>query len=206
MSECYLQPKPIKKPKHRQYRCLSLWAQHETQETASLIITYLSVCPPQGPPVTIADAPHWQARNTHANSNTVRGKKSSTIMSVTCVGIQTHPQGGITMTTSSGGKAKVYYSIFGFQLASVAVRLAEVYIHICTNGQFSIQCLQLYVCWMWEETSRSPVWSNGENIYWIVSQRQTSLSKFVCLPASTVDILWLAENVCTQTGRCRNYI
>lgn len=67
-------------------------------------------------------------------------------MSVTSVGIQTHPQGGITMTTSSGGKAKVYYSIFGFQLASVDVRLAEVYIHICTNGQFSIQCLHLYVC------------------------------------------------------------
>lgn len=43
---------------------LSLWAQHETQETASLIITYLSVCPPQGPHVTITDVPRWQARNT----------------------------------------------------------------------------------------------------------------------------------------------
>lgn len=67
-------------------------------------------------------------------------------MSATSVGIQTHPQGGITMTTSSGGKREVYYSIFGFQLASAAVRLAEVDVHICTNGQFSIQCLQLHVC------------------------------------------------------------
>lgn len=37
---------------------LSLRARHETQETASLIITYLSVCPPQGPHVTITDVPH----------------------------------------------------------------------------------------------------------------------------------------------------
>lgn len=78
MTECYLQPEPMKEKRHRQYRCVSLWAQHETQETASLIITYLSVCPPQGPPVTTADAPHWQARNTHThtqNSNTSRKKK-----------------------------------------------------------------------------------------------------------------------------------
>lgn len=39
---------------------LSLWTQHETQETASLIIAYLSTCPPQGPHVTITDVPHWQ--------------------------------------------------------------------------------------------------------------------------------------------------
>lgn len=129
-------------------------------------------------------------------------KKSGTVMSV---GIQTHPQGGITMTTSSGGKARVYYSIFGFQLASAAARLAEVYTHIRTNGQFSIQCVWLYVCLMWEETRRSPIWSNGENVYWIVSQRQTSLP-FVCLTVSTVDILWLAENVCRQTGKRRNNI
>lgn len=58
MSERYLQAEPVKKKRRRHYRCISLRAQHETQETASLIITYLSVCPPQGPPVTTADAPH----------------------------------------------------------------------------------------------------------------------------------------------------
>lgn len=47
-------------------------------------------------------------------------------MSLTGVGIQTRPRGGITMTTSSVGKAQVYYSIFGFQLASVTARLAGV--------------------------------------------------------------------------------
>lgn len=85
----------------------SLWAQHETQETASLIITYLSVCPPQGPHVTITDVPHWQARNTHASSNTSRKKKEkrSTTLSLTGVGIQTHHRGGITkMTTAAWAK------------------------------------------------------------------------------------------------------
>lgn len=103
---------------------LSLWAQHETQETASLIITYLSVCPPQGPPVTTADVPHWQARNALANLHTSRRKKKScTTMSLTRFSIKICPRGGITMTTSGVGEAQVYYSIFGFQLASVAVRL-----------------------------------------------------------------------------------
>lgn len=54
--------------------------------------------------------------------------------SLTGAGIQTRPQGGITMTTSSVGKAQVYYSIFGFQLASVTARLAGVHIHIRTDG------------------------------------------------------------------------
>lgn len=72
-------------------------------------------------------------------------KKSSMTTSATGVGIQTHPWGGITMTTSSVGKAKVYYSIFGFQLASVTVRLARVRIHIHTNGQFGPQSMWLYV-------------------------------------------------------------
>lgn len=73
-----VQPKPIKKQRHRQYRCVCLWAQHETQKTASLIITYLSVCPPLGLPVMTADVPHWQARNTHTNSNTVKKEKKKT--------------------------------------------------------------------------------------------------------------------------------
>lgn len=162
MSECYVQPRPMKKKRQRQYRCISLWAQHETQETASLIITYLSVCPPQGPPVTTADVLHWQARNTHANSNTSR-KRSSTALSLTGVGIQTRPWGRITMTTNSVGKAQVYYSIFGFQLAPVTMRLAGVHIRICTNGQFTLHSLWLYVCWMWEETSRNPC-DQRENI------------------------------------------
>lgn len=51
---------------------VSLGAQHETKETASLIITYLSLCPPQGLHVTITDVLHWQVRNTHANSKTRR--------------------------------------------------------------------------------------------------------------------------------------
>ena len=62
-------------------------------------------------------------------------------MSLTGVDIQTHPQGGITMTTSSVGKAQVYYSIFGFQLASLTVSLAGVYICFHTNWQFSHQSL-----------------------------------------------------------------
>lgn len=67
-------------------------------------------------------------------------------MSLTGVGIHTHPQGGITMTTSSVGKAQVYYSIFGFQLALLRVSLAGVYICFYTNWHFSHHSLYLYVC------------------------------------------------------------
>lgn len=93
----------------------SLWAQHETQETASLIITYLSVCPPQGPHVTITDVPHWQARNTHASSNTLRRereRKKSTTLSLTGVGIQTHPRGGITMMTTAAWAKRMFIILY----------------------------------------------------------------------------------------------
>lgn len=45
-------------------------------------------------------------------------------MSLSSVGIQTHPRGGITIVTSWVGKAQVYYSILGLQLAPALVRLA----------------------------------------------------------------------------------
>lgn len=44
------------------------------------------------------------------------------------------------MMTSSVGKAQVYYSILGFQLASVTVRL-----RIFTDGQFSLHSVGFYV-------------------------------------------------------------
>ena len=212
MSECYLQPEPIKKQRHRRYRCVSLWAQHETQKTASLIITYLSVCPPQGPPVTTADVPHWQARNTHTRKlrriwkkrereRERERRKHSVAISLTGAGIQTHPWGGITMTTSSVGKAQVYYSIFGYQLASVAARLAGVHICLSTNGQFSLRSLWLYVCWTWDETSRNPCDQRGERIHRRrVKSKQAFPSSFVWLAASPADVAWSAENVCRQTG------
>lgn len=70
-------------------------------------------------------------------------RKSSSVMSLTGVGIQACPRGEITMTTSSVGKAWVYYSIFGFQLASMTASFAGVHIHICSNWQFSRQSLGL---------------------------------------------------------------
>lgn len=62
-------------------------------------------------------------------------------MSLDGVYIQTFPHGGITMTTSTVGKTQVYFSKFGFQLASVTVRLAWVHIRIHTNRQFGLRSL-----------------------------------------------------------------
>lgn len=45
-------------------------------------------------------------------------------MSLSVVGVQTRPRGGITITTSWVGKAQVYYSILGPQLASAPASLA----------------------------------------------------------------------------------
>lgn len=198
MSECYLQPEEAPAAQ----MCLSLWAQHETQETDSLIITYLSLCPPLGPPVTTADAPHWQARNTLANSNT----KSRTAMSLTGAGIQTCPPRRYNNGRPVVWAKRVYYSIFGFQLALVTVRLAGVHICIRTNGQFTLHFLWLYVCWVREKQADTSV-IKGRTCLEVVSQKQTSFSKFICLTycffIGYATTCW--EN-CRQTGRHGNNI
>lgn len=56
-----------------------------------------------------------------------KNKKGSQAMSLSGVGVQTHPRGGITIMTSWVGKAQVYYSILGLQLASAPARLASLF-------------------------------------------------------------------------------
>lgn len=67
-------------------------------------------------------------------------------MSLTAVDSRIRPRGRITMTTTSVGKAQVYYSTFRFQLASVTVRLAGVHIRIVPLGNLVPHSLLLYVC------------------------------------------------------------
>lgn len=57
-------------------------------------------------------------------------------MSLSGVGIQTRPRGRITIMTSWVGKAQVYYSILGPQLASAPARLAGFFIPVL-EGLFS---------------------------------------------------------------------
>lgn len=54
----------------------------------------------------------------------------SQAMSLSSVGVQTHPRGGITIMTSWVGKAQVYNSILGLQLASAPAQLAGFFIPV----------------------------------------------------------------------------
>lgn len=69
---------------------------------------------------------HADSPGTQMQSQTRGGgkKKGSRAMSLSGVGVQTRPRGRITITTSWVGKAQVYYSILGPQLASAPARLA----------------------------------------------------------------------------------
>lgn len=101
-------------------------------------------------------------------------------MSLTGVGIQTRPRGGITMTTNSVGKSQVYYSIFGFQLASVTVRHAGVHIHICNMGSLvSTPCDCMFVKCGRKQAETSVI--KGRTYLEVLSQKQTNFSKFICL-------------------------
>lgn len=172
MSECYLQPEPMKKKRHRQYRCISLGAQHETHETASLIITYLSVCPPQGPPVTTADVPHWQARNTHANLNTsTEKKKQHRYESDWCRHSKLSPRRYNHDDQQCGQSTGLLFYIW------IPISLSDLQGSTFVPMDNLVSTPWLYVCWMWEEISRNPC-DQRENM---VSQRQTSFSKFMCL-------------------------
>lgn len=95
-------------------------------------------------------------------------------MSLSGVGVPTRPRGRITITTSWVGKAQVYYSILGLQLASATetARLA---------GFFSSCFRKGYVCRMWEGTGRKTCDQRWKTYAEAAGPRQTSCAKLVCL-------------------------
>lgn len=125
-------------------------------------------------------------------------KRRSTAMSLAGVCIQTCPYGGITMTTSSVGKTQVYFSKFGFQLASATAMLAGVRIRIHTNRQFGFRSPWLYVCRMWEETSWNPC-DQRENISGSESEanKLTQVHLFDLLGLQ-LHFIQHAEKICTN--------
>lgn len=162
MSEHYLRSEPRKKK--RQYRCISLWAQHETQETASLIITYLSVCPPQGPAVTTADVLHWQTRNTHANSNTLRGKKKQCCYdycrhSNSSLGLYNHDDQQCGKSASL-----LFYIWIPISLSDCEACLGSTFTFAPMGNLVSVACDCMFVKCRCGRKQAENLWSKGENI------------------------------------------